>query len=228
MVGGPQGARVCAMAAERAALHADLLAAAQDQTQAATAAAKPGTAAGDAAKPGGDAKDSADDSSSSSSSGSGAGRAGAAAVLAGALRANPDDWGALLAYLDALLPEQARRADVAPGRPGWGASSLLWLSGGAAEAVQAAMQPAAQAGVAAAVGAEGWEARARAALDGARALVAELVDSVGPLARGAVKSGNSNGGGDPGNGSKQQLTMRGPHLAKVGCRGELGEHSGGL
>ncbi|KAJ9518489.1 hypothetical protein QJQ45_018512 [Haematococcus lacustris] len=77
----------------------------------------------------------------------------AAALLAQRLTSNPDDWLALQAWLDCLLPGTGEGGQGAVGR----CSSLLWFTGGVA-ALSRAMQPAAAAAAAAADKAGGGNA----------------------------------------------------------------------
>lgn len=128
--------------------------------------------------------------------------AGAAETLKAQLLDNPDNWSALQAYLDAVVP--ASRA------PGWHpgrSSALAWLSGGTAEAVELAAGAAAEAATEGA----GAQGDAQAGLEQARQLVSQLVERVGPVKR----AGQGQQGAGEGAAAAPHLTMRGPHLARV-------------
>jgi N-terminal acetyltransferase B complex non-catalytic subunit len=129
----------------------------------------------------------------------------AAEVMRSRLQSNPDDWAATLAYFDCLLPETAAAK-------GMHTSSLLWFTGGLA-ALQSSPE---SCGVENASHRKSDVSRGQEAVDASvkqcQSLVDELAAKVGSLSdvrRPAPKAAE-------GDSTTPRLTMRGPHLAKVG------------
>lgn len=138
----------------------------------------------------------------------------AADVLCTQLITNPEDWTALLGYLDCLLPSTSKAAaapkhgtsQALPSSPRpCASSSLLYFVGGLAERMgRVSLAEASTPAVAEASTAD-VEAKTAAAMEEARCTIEDMVSAVQ----------KKQGGQEQQQGKGGQVTQRGPHLAKV-------------